>query len=346
MGARPDGAILEALQQKVDRGLPGAFVIIEEADGTTDFITAGVADMSSGRSMFPEDHYRVGSTTKTFVAVVVLQLVAEDRLSLSDLVARRLTGYSVPNGDTLTVEHLLRMRSGLFDFVDAPALHGLEVNLKAHSLDESIALGLGGEPIYRPGQRSTYCNTNFLLLERIVEQLTGSTLAEQFRQRIIEPVGLTETTYPPEDDLSLPEPYIRGYDFTGERWQECSEVYFGRGDGAVISTAVDIAKFFRSLFRGDLLPNDLLRSMQTIVHDDPPPQYAYGMGLIADPLPIGTVWGHSGRGFGYGHHPFMDLESGRFVIWMLNGTRGYKTHRPQDETLVRFAPEARALAYK
>ncbi|MDQ6662757.1 MAG: hypothetical protein M3Z24_17575, partial [Chloroflexota bacterium] len=73
---------------------------------------------------------------------------------------------------------------------------------------------------------------------------------------------------------------------------------------------------------------------------------AYGLGLIADPLPCGTVWGHSGGGFGYRHLPFLHLESGRFAVFMLNGTYGFRaatdagSHQPPG-----FTPEMRSWAY-
>src|ERR1044072_5944780 len=105
----------------VDAWLPGAFVYIDEADGSSQLYTAGFADLATQRRMTPDSHYRIGSTTKTFTAVVVLQLVAEGRLSLQDTMQDLLPHLRIPNAQELTVEHLLRMRSGLFDFEDDPS---------------------------------------------------------------------------------------------------------------------------------------------------------------------------------------------------------------------------------
>lgn len=346
MGSALSSSIGEVLNQKVDGGLPGAFVFVECQDGVTEFITSGVADLASGEPMTPEHRYRVGSTTKAFTATVVLQLVAEERLDLSQLVAHWFHDRPIPGGDVLTVEHLLRMRSGLFDFVDHSSLAGLESNRTPHTLDEVIDLGLEGEANLRPGERFSYCNTNFCLLERIVEEVTGYSLAEELAKRVFEPLDLAGTTYPPEDDLSLPEPYIRGYNAGDSGWQECSEVFFGRGDGAILSTAMDLAKFFRALLGGTLLPEGLLNEMRSVISDRPPAEYLYGLGLIAEPLSTGTVWGHSGRGFGYRHHPFLDPTSGRFAIWMLNGTSGFPTETEGLKSLLNFSPGTRALAYQ
>ena len=196
-----DLAFQQHIQADLDRlvagGLPGAFVYVEEADGSATFRTAGVADRATGTRMTPDRYYRIGSTTKTFTAVVVLQLIAEGRLALSDRVQNRLPDLPIPNGDQLTVEHLLRMRSGLFDFEDDPSLLG---NLEAHrqpvSLARVIALALRGLTRFAPGARFAYCNSNFCLLEAIVARVTGRSLGDELRERVFSPVGLAHTTYP------------------------------------------------------------------------------------------------------------------------------------------------------
>ena len=337
-----------ALNQMVDTGLPGAFVYIEDAQGTSQFYTAGFADLATRRRMTQESRYRVGSTTKTFTAVVVLQLVAQRRLALSDTLRTWLPHLCIPNAASLTIEHLLRMRSGLFDFEDDPSLLGsLEAHLRPWSLSEAVALGITHPALFPPGTKFSYCNTNFCLLEMVIERLTGHTLAEELTQRIFAPLGMQMSRYPAENDLSLPEPYIRGYEQTRDGWRECSQVFFGRGDGALISTAVDLARFFRALLvERTLLPAPLLEQMMTIIADDPPAEEAYGLGLIADPLPCGTLWGHAGGGFGYGDLPYLHPSSGRFVVCMLNGTAGFRvTTDAGSRELPRFSQEMRAMAY-
>ena len=336
------------LRRLVRAGLPGAFVFIEDADGSSQFLTAGWADLEGKTRMTPESHYRVGSTTKTFTAVVALQLVSEGRFALDDTLGELLPDIGVPAADRMTIEHLLRMRSGLFDFEDDPSLLG---NLDRHrvpiSLERAVELGIRHPLLFEPGARFSYCNTNFCLLEMIVERVSGQGLGQAMRQRIIEPLGLAGTHYPPEAQLVLPEPFIRGYERRRDGWEECSEVFFGRGDGALISTAVDLAMFFRALLvEGRLLNAETLARMMAVLPDDPPAAEAYGLGLIADPLACGVVWGHGGGGFGYENLPYMRLETGRFAVFMLNGSYGYRASsvtppggRP------RFSPRFRASVY-
>ena len=312
------------LDDLVEKHLPGAFVYLEDTGGSSQFYTSGFADLLTKTRMTPDMRYRVGSVTKTFTATVTLQHVAEGQLSLDDLVQRLLPALDLPNADTLTVEHLLRMRSGIFDFEEDPALKDdLEAHLKPVSLDQALEMGLRHPAGFKPGERFSYSNTNFCLLEKIIETLTGISLGRHFTERIFNPLGMASSSYPVEDDLSLPEPYIHGYEHTSDSWFDCSHVFFGRGDGALISTAIDLGRFYRALLaRGEssLLPDDLLERMMTIPPGDSPEERRYGMGLSADVLPVGTVWGHSGGGLGYLNFPFLQLESGRFAVFMCNGT--------------------------
>ena len=346
-------AAMHTIQQELDcmigAGLPGAFVYVEDAHGTSHFYTAGFADLARHQRMTADSHYRIGSTTKTFTAVVTLQLVAEGRLTLQDMLGDHLPDLPIPNAAHLTIEHLLRMRSGLFDFEDDPRLLGnLDAHLRPYSSLALVELALHHPAVFLPGEQFAYCNTNFCLLELVIERVTGRLLGEELAQRIFEPLAMSQTRYPNDDDLSLPKPYICGYDYTGQTWRECSETCFGRGDGAIISTAFDQARFFRALFNGALLPSTLLEQVMTIVPDSPntpPARFAYGLGVIAHPTSCGTVWGHSGRGYGYVNYPFLHLETGRFAVCMLNGTYGFKTIDPGAATRPRFTDELRALAY-
>ncbi|NOK60671.1 MAG: hypothetical protein GFH27_549297n271 [Chloroflexi bacterium AL-W] len=339
----------QKLEQMVEAGLPGAFIYIEEADKTTHFYTAGFADLVHCTPMTPDSHYRIGSHTKTFTAVVVLQLINESKLNLHGTMRDLVPDLAIPNAERLTIEHLLRMRSGLFDFEDDPSLLGdLDAHLRPYGSHEMVQLALQHQALFLPGQQFAYCNTNFCLLELIVERVTGHSLGTELQQRIFEPLAMSSTSYPDENDLSLPTPYIRGYEYTGDAWRECSHSFFGRGDGAIISTASDQARFFRALLGGVLLPEALLQQMMIVVPEPPhapPARFAYGLGLIAHATPCGTVWGHSGGGFGYINYPFLQHETGRFAVCMLNGTFGFKTEDPLAITRPRFTDEIRARIY-
>ena len=112
------GELRGLLDQIVAAGAPGAAARIRDEDGVTQ-AGSGVADLRNGRPMRPWLHYRVGSVTKPFVATVVLQLVAEGRLSLQDTVERWLPGI-LPYGDQVTIRELLSHTSGVPDYTLEP----------------------------------------------------------------------------------------------------------------------------------------------------------------------------------------------------------------------------------
>jgi D-alanyl-D-alanine carboxypeptidase len=115
--------------------------------------------------MTADSHYRVGSTTKSFTAVILLQLINEGKLGLQDKVSELLPDWQIPNSTSLLLEHLLRMRSGLFDFEDDPALvDNLAAHLRPWSLRDVISLAVSHPSSFVPGSRFSYCNTNHLSL--------------------------------------------------------------------------------------------------------------------------------------------------------------------------------------
>ncbi|MGQ0568282.1 MAG: serine hydrolase domain-containing protein, partial [Armatimonadota bacterium] len=143
------------------------------------------------------DQFRIASLTKTFVAVVVLQLVGEGKLSLDDAVENRLPGL-VPNGRNITIRYLINHTSGLFDYVeDQNVFRRLVSNTsRVWSPQELIAVGTSHKALFAPGRGWAYSNTGYLLLGLIVEKVTGISLGEELRQRIFVPLGLRGTTFP------------------------------------------------------------------------------------------------------------------------------------------------------
>lgn len=310
----------------VEAGLPGAFVYRTDPEGSSEFYSAGFADLATQQFMSPDLRYPITSTTKVFIAVVTLQLFAEGKLDLRDTTAKWLPDLPIPNASSLTLEHLLRMRSGLCDFESDPCLLGtFETHRQPYTLEYLIHLGIKHPAKFLPGTRYETCNTNFCLLELILERITKQDLAREIEQRIFIPAGMAQSTYPDEGDLTIPEPYIRGYVQTSKGLEEARGVFHGRGDGGLISTATDLARFFRALlFEKTLLSENLLTRMMSIVHDQPAAKELYGLGLMASPMPFGMVWGHPGHGFGYSHLPYFHYETGRFVVFMINGLYSFR----------------------
>jgi D-alanyl-D-alanine carboxypeptidase len=293
------GELRRLLDQVVAAGAPGAAALVREDHGVKQ-AASGLADLRTGRRMRPGLNYRVGSVTKPFVATVVLQLVAERKLSLSDTVERWLPGI-LPYGRRVTVRQLLNHTSGVPDNSLEPLVvlytfpHGRS---RAWTPRELVALIADQPPDFPPGTAWSYSNTGYVLAGMIVEAATGHKLGQELARRIFRPLGLHDTVFP-VNRPDIPGPNPRGYslplvdqagpllDFT---------VYnpsLAWGAGNLISDLGDLERFFRALLGGRLLPPRLLAAMTTPV-DTGVPGYGYGLGLEMIETPAGRLVGHGG----------------------------------------------------
>ncbi|MFC9222482.1 serine hydrolase domain-containing protein [Streptomyces hygroscopicus] len=258
------------------------------------FGAAGVADRAAGRPMTPDLKFRTGSVAKTFTATVVLQLVAEHRLRLDDTVQSLLPDQvrtdNALSGAPITVRQLLNHTSGLYDYIDGLLPHFRRLD-QYWPRDQLISTGLA-QPRYfpAPGTRFRYSNTNYLLLDLIVERITDRDLRTNLERRVLAPLGLPDTSYPlaqtaidgahvhgyTDVSLLLPNaPDPTRFDVTAFSPSEAG------APGALVTTAADIARFYRALLQGRLLPPDLLRRMLTDTvptTGSAPPAVAYGLG--------------------------------------------------------------------
>ncbi|TJZ52045.1 beta-lactamase family protein [Streptomyces piniterrae] len=305
---RPPATTVRALHRLVDDGAPGAASLITREGRFTGsrFSTAGVADVRSGRRMGAIDHFRAGSLTKTLVATVVLQLVAEGELSLSDSAAAHLP-RGVPatgKGDRsdlrkVTIRQLLDHTSGLFNYTDDARLsHELYgTGFGAHRYDshtpaELLRIALSHPQAAAPGARYVYSNTNYLILGLVIEAVTGHPYAAEVRRRVLVPVGLDDTSFPGTDP-ALPKPHGRAYTQIGDRRVDATSLDPSRAGaaGEMITTLPDLNLFFAALLGGNLLPPRQMAQLRS----EKDTGGAYGLGLFATKLPCGvTVWGHNG----------------------------------------------------
>ena len=190
-----DGQELGALLDRVvDAGAPGALIVVK--DGSTVRVAArGFADRDAARPMRPDDRFRIGSVTKTFVAALVLRLVEEGRLRLDDPVERWLPGL-VPGGRSITVRHLLSHTAGLPDYVEDPRLRREPERRWTPTELVSLALARSRERV-PPGGAFAYSSTDYVLLGLIAEKAGGADLGDQLRDRLFEPLGLRRTSFEP-----------------------------------------------------------------------------------------------------------------------------------------------------
>ncbi|MET7783977.1 serine hydrolase domain-containing protein [Streptomyces sp. NPDC005388] len=314
MGAlAPPAASAAARPHTVQRGLnalvhtdgvPAALASVKDRGGPTRTYTAGVGDLATGAKVPRDGQVRMGSNTKTFTAVVVLQLVGEGKIGLDapvDAYLRGLVRGDDIDGRHITVRQLLQHTSGLPNYSKY-----LSDDIRYYDPRELLDLALQHKADFAPGTNWAYSNTNYLVAGLIVQKVTGRPLAEEFDQRVIKRIGLRHTYFPAPGEETIRERHPRGYyqDSAGAPLVDATEwdPSWAWAAGQMVSTNSDLNRFFSALLAGRLLPKAQLDQMRTTVPASYPfPAGArYGLGFVSTPLSCGgEYWGHGGSMTGY-----------------------------------------------
>jgi D-alanyl-D-alanine carboxypeptidase len=295
----------------------GAIVYVQSPNGNW-LESFGTAVRGTNTPIPTTAHFRVGSVTKTWTGTVILQLVQEGKLRLSDHVSKYIP--DVPNGDLITIEHLLTMRSGLYNYSTNLAFNqrlDSEPN-KVWATSELLNIAFSQPVYFVPGADFRYSNTNTVLLGLIIEQLTGMSAADAIKARLFAPLGLTDTFLPPQDKTSLPAPAPHGYQWgtnaeTADSEALSSERQAAAKNGTLqptdvtavntswawtagsgISTVKELAAYARRMVGGGYLNPDLQAQRLascTSIEPSNPATASYCLGLAK----FGTFYGHTGE---------------------------------------------------
>ncbi|MFF1379923.1 serine hydrolase domain-containing protein [Streptomyces sp. NPDC058308] len=299
------GSVQRGLDALVRAGdAPGALAGTKDIDGRTRNYTAGVGDVATGAKVPMDGRVRIGSNTKTFTAVVMLQLVAEGKVRLDAPVDDYLRGLVRGNGNDgrrITVRQLLQQTSGLPNYSNY-----LGEEVRYFTPHELVRIALQHASEFEPGKKWKYSNTNYVLAGLIIEKVTHHSLAEEMDRRIIKRVGLHHTYFPAPRDATIKGPHPKGYYRTSADAPLLdvteTDPSWGWAAGQLISTNSDLNRFFTALLDGDLLPRAQLAQMRRTVPAEATfgDGARYGLGLVSKPLPCGGLyWGHGGSFPGY-----------------------------------------------
>ncbi len=317
-------ALSQALRNTTAAGAPGAMARFSGPDGVS-VRMEGVRDKVTGSAMDPQARFRIGSVSKTFTSVVLLQLVDEGKVDLDTAVNRYLPGL-LPD-DRITVRHLLSHRSGLSDYTNAMFEHtvpGFEaVRNRVFSYQELVNLSLAEPRTNEPGAAYAYSNTNFVVLGMLIEKATGHGVAKEYERRIFKPLKLRNTSYV-HPGTQIRGLHAHGYlhpDEAGAPLVDSTEqtVSWAQSAGAVISNPADLNTFTSALLGGRLLPARLLDAMLTATPTDATNTRFYGLGLRRYDLSCGTsVYGHTGTVQGFYTYAFSTRDGRRSLAAMAN----------------------------
>lgn len=201
-----------------------------------------------GQTVSPLTTFEIGSITKMHTATVVTQLMDEGKLHLHDKVVSFFPAYE--KAGEMTVYDLLHMRSGIVDFANDADVFFSNDEALMEALDEGeitddVLLDhlYGLDLTFAPGSKMEYCNTNYVLLAMIVEKVTGRSYRENVESRIFAPLGMDRSSAATWGDVtSVPE--HEGY---------MKELETARGAGDIHSTTLDLLKFDRAFFNGQIV---------------------------------------------------------------------------------------------
>jgi D-alanyl-D-alanine carboxypeptidase len=318
----------------VATGVPGVLAEVRSG-GRVLRGTSGVANLDSGQPVNENGYFRIGSNTKTFISVVVLQLVAEHRLSLNDTVGRWLPGVVHGHGNDggkITVRELLQHTSGLENYTDdlqaritSPEAYR-KLEFEQFSRPELLNIALAHQPYFAPGTGFHYSNTNYVLLGLIIEKVTHRSWEDQVTRQIIKPLGLHHT-FAPGNSTALPRPHATGYFIFSKTTRvdtTAENMSWANSAGALISTAADLTRFWSAIGRGELLPPAETRLMRETVpatggDSTAVPGSRYGLGIFNIPLTGGgSYWSHEGDVPGYNTIGAVSSDGRTTVVLSIN----------------------------
>ena len=314
---------LDATVASAETQFPGAILYVSHPRQGTWVGAAGVADIETGTPLGPDAKFRAGSIMKPFIATVVLQLVEEGRLSLDDAMTELLPGdvtSRFSNSDRITLRMLLNHTSGIPEWVSGPVIERIVANPgKVWDVAEYFDLAAAQPATFAPGEGWSYSNTDYNLLGVIIERATGQSWRDAVIERVIEPLGLANTSLPEPGNVGIEGAFMHGYRLVGDDVVDLSFVdpsmAGAAGGGALVTTVTDLAAFMAALRAGELFedPRTFAEMADFVDAPDTGGLVGYGLGFQKYLLPGGVeMVGHLGGTGGYRsgtfYFPVLDLS--------------------------------------
>ena len=313
--AAPSKGEAESLKSRaqglVGDGYPAVLAAVSDSKGESAGVAVGKGSLETGQAPPMDGEVRVGSNTKTFVAVVVMQMVQEGKVGLDEPIETYLPGLikgEGVDGSRITVRQLLQHTSGLPEYTDTTPGRSDIFQIKDHYIPprDLLDTALGKPAAFEPGTQWAYTNTNYVVLGMLVERVSQRPVGEQIDQRIVKKLGLSHTYFPAPGDRSIKGTHPQGYHLNGEgKLADITEMdpAWAWAAGAMVSTPSELNTFFQAVLDGRLLSQASIDEMKNGAVDASShlgPGTVYGLGLIGTPLSCGGIsWGHGGTIHGY-----------------------------------------------
>jgi D-alanyl-D-alanine carboxypeptidase len=298
------------------RPIPGVFIALYVPGYAPYVKSVGYANLPAKTPFRMPDKFRIGSNTKTFVVTVLLQLADEHKLSLDDPIGKFNIGVKVPNGNNITIRQLCDMRSGLFEAYNTPQFNKLNITPQTRLAPQTLVRwATMQKPLFAPGAKWNYSNTNYVILGLIIEAVTHDTVGNEIRKRLIQPMGLTDTTFP--DDAAMPAPYAHGYGLTKQHtWEDVTvdiPPSLTWAAGGMISTVPDMTRWVKSYVRGTMNSKASQAQRLRCIPTGLGPNLNFGLGIGCSNGWYGYTGGLPGYNTGAYYMPSKDITLIAFV---------------------------------
>jgi CubicO group peptidase (beta-lactamase class C family) len=279
----------------------------------------GLANREWNIANSPDSKFRIGSITKQFTSMLIMQLVAEGKIKLDGKITDYLPYYRKDTGDKITIEMLLTHTSGIPSYTSRKDFRD-KVSKMFYKPDDFVKECCSGDLEFEPGSKFLYNNSGYFILGAIIEKVAGKSYEQILISNILEPLGMTDTGY------DWPQTIITnraaGYDktITGFKNSDYLDMSLPYAAGSLYSTVQDLFIWDKALASDTLLPRKYMDEMFTGRVDNPGGQYAFGWGVqktkIADKEY--RVLSHGGGINGFNTINYIIPDKGQVVILFSN----------------------------
>ena len=257
-------------------------VAISKGDSLIFTRSVGYLDFEINKKINSRSKFRIGSISKTFTSVLILKAEEDGKLNLDDTIENYFP--DIPNSNKITVDNLLSHRSGIFNFTDSSDY--TDYMLEPKSRAELIDIISNFDSSFKPGRRSSYSNSNYVLLTIILEKIYSKDYSEILLDKIIKPLRLNSTYY--GGVININDNEGRSYIYAG-KWikQDETDPSIPLGAGGIVSNPIDLVKFSYLLFNGKILKEESLKKMKKM-------NGQFALGLFDIPFYNKNGFGHTG----------------------------------------------------
>lgn len=244
----------------------------------------GLANLEWNIPNKPDTKFRIGSITKQFTSMLILQLVEEGQIHLQGKLSDYLSEYRKDTGEKVTIHHLLTHTSGIPSYTNLPNFMN-DVSRNPYPVDDVIKKFCSGDLEFEPGTKFSYNNSGYFLLGAIIEKIAGKTYESFLKERILEPLGMKNTGY--DHHRTIISGRATGYskNFDGYENAPYLDMSLPYAAGALYSTVEDLYLWDQALYTEKLLSKNLNELMFTPHIPAKGQYYAYGWTVSKKSLP-------------------------------------------------------------